>query len=137
MREREGIARPLLEAALHDRDWAARVKAATLLRDQGVTDSAMAMRPAPARPMGDAEWRALLAPQFSPHAFIETDKGTIEIELAILDAPLTVANFVELARKGFFNGLAVHRVVPDFVVQDGDPRGDGEGAAAPAEDGRG
>jgi cyclophilin family peptidyl-prolyl cis-trans isomerase len=120
-------ARPLLEAALHDRDWAARVKAATLLRDQGVADSAMAMRPAPARPMDDAGWRALLAPQFSPHAFIETDKGTIEIELAILDAPLTVANFVELARKGFFNGLAVHRVVPDFVVQDGDPRGDGEG----------
>ena len=36
-------------------------------------------------------------------------------------------NFTALARKGYFNGLAVHRVVPDFVVQDGDPRGDGEG----------
>ena len=45
----------------------------------------------------------------------------------MLDAPLTVENFVALARKGFFNGLSVHRVVPDFVVQDGDPRGDGEG----------
>jgi len=121
------IARPLLEAALHDRDWAVRVKAAALLRDQGVTDSAVAMRPAPVRPMGDAEWQALLAPQFSPHAFIDTDKGTIEVELAILDAPLTVSNFVELARKGFFNGIAIHRVVPDFVIQDGDPRGDGEG----------
>ena len=66
-------------------------------------------------------------PKYSPHAFIETDKGTIEIELAVLDAPLTVDNFVTLARKGYFNGLVIHRVVPDFVVQDGDPRGDGEG----------
>ena len=120
-------ARPMLQAALKDRDWAVRVKAATLLRDQGVTDTAMAMRPAPERPMDDAERRTLLAPPFSPHAFIETDKGTVEIELAILDAPLTVSNFVALARKGFFNGIAIHRVVPDFVVQDGDPRGDGEG----------
>ncbi len=45
----------------------------------------------------------------------------------MLDAPLTVDNFVTLARKGFFNGVAIHRVVPDFVVQGGDPRGDGEG----------
>ncbi len=120
-------ARPLLQAALKDRDWAVRVKAATLLRDQGVTDTAMTMRPAPERAMDDAERRTLLAPPFSPHAFIETDKGTVEIELAILDAPLTVSNFVALARKGFFNGIAIHRVVPDFVVQDGDPRGDGEG----------
>ena len=44
-----------------------------------------------------------------------------------MDAPLTVQNFMTLARKGFFNGVAIHRVVPDFVVQDGDPRGDGEG----------
>ncbi len=44
----------------------------------------------------------------------------------MLDAPLTVSNFITLARKGFFN-VAIHRLVPDFVVQDGDPRGDGEG----------
>ena len=58
---------------------------------------------------------------------IETDKGTVEIELAVLDAPLTVDNFIALARKGFFNGMPLHRVVPDFVVQGGDRRGDGEG----------
>jgi cyclophilin family peptidyl-prolyl cis-trans isomerase len=75
----------------------------------------------------DPRLPGLIAPQYSPHAFIETDKGTIEIELTILDAPLTVDNFITLARKGYFNGLAIHRVVPDFVVQDGDPRGDGEG----------
>ncbi len=63
----------------------------------------------------------------SPQAYIETDRGLIQIELAVLDAPFTVGNFVTLARQGFFNGLTFHRVVPDFVIQAGDPRGDGEG----------
>ena len=45
----------------------------------------------------------------------------------MLDAPQTVQNFMALARKGYFNGLQIHRVVPNFVVQDGDPRGDGDG----------
>jgi cyclophilin family peptidyl-prolyl cis-trans isomerase len=120
-------ARPLLQTALQDRDWAVRVKAAMLLRDQGVADTATAIRPAPVRPLDDATRESLLSPPFSPHAFIQTDRGTIEIELAITDAPLTVANFIDLAHKGFFNGIAIHRVVPDFVVQDGDPRGDGDG----------
>jgi cyclophilin family peptidyl-prolyl cis-trans isomerase len=123
-------ARPLLQEALKDRDWAVRVRAATLLRAQGVEAATLdqTMRPAPVgRAMTDAERQALLNPAFSPHAYIETDRGVIEIELAILDAPLTVANFIALARKNFFNGVAIHRVVSDFVVQDGDPRGDGEG----------
>jgi cyclophilin family peptidyl-prolyl cis-trans isomerase len=63
----------------------------------------------------------------STQLYIDTDKGTIQIELAVLDAPLTVENIVQLARTGFFNGLSMHRVVPNFVVQTGDPRGDGEG----------
>ena len=77
--------------------------------------------------MSDQELQQAVAPPFSPHAYIDTERGTIEIELAVLDAPLTVSNFMALARKGFYNGVAIHRVVPDFVVQDGDPRGDGEG----------
>jgi cyclophilin family peptidyl-prolyl cis-trans isomerase/HEAT repeat protein len=123
-------ARPLLQQALQDKDWALRVKAAMLLRDQGVTDTDAAIRPAPVRPMDDATRQSLLAPQFSPHAFVTTDRGTIEIELAITDAPITVTNFIQLALKGFFNGIPIHRVVPDFVIQDGDPRGDGEGGPA-------
>ena len=63
----------------------------------------------------------------STQFYIDTDRGTIQFELAVLDAPLTVDNFVALARRGFFDGLSFHRVVPDFVVQAGDPRGDGEG----------
>src|SRR5262245_35389709 len=122
-----GAGRAALKTALQDKDWAVRVKAAMLSRDQGITDTAAAIRPAPARPMDDATRQVLVAPQFSPHAFIQLDRGTIELELAITDAPLTVANFIDLARKGFFNGSAIHRVVPYFVIQDGDPRGDGEG----------
>jgi cyclophilin family peptidyl-prolyl cis-trans isomerase/HEAT repeat protein len=119
-------ARPVLDQALADREWAVRVRAEALLREQGIAD-ARAERPAPARMLEPAEWQQLVNPSFSPHAFIETDRGTIEIELAILDAPITVANFMGLARKGFYDGVAIHRLVPDFVVQHGDPRGDGEG----------
>jgi HEAT repeat protein/cyclophilin family peptidyl-prolyl cis-trans isomerase len=121
-------ARPVLMDALKDRDWAVRVRALALLREQNVTGQDEAARPATAgRPVTDPQWQALVAPPFSPHAFIETNKGTIELELAVIDAPLTVGNFIALARKGFFRNVAIHRVVPDFVIQDGDPRGDGEG----------
>jgi cyclophilin family peptidyl-prolyl cis-trans isomerase len=120
----------IVQEALKDRVRAVRVRAGELLQEQNVPAAATAeaSRQAPTgRPMDDAERQALLSPAFSPHAYIETDRGTIEIELAILDAPLTVANFIALARKDFYDGVAIHRVVADFVVQDGDPRGDGEG----------
>lgn len=60
-------------------------------------------------------------------ALIKTNRGTIEIALYTDDAPLTVLNFVRLAEKGFFDRLTFHRVVPNFVIQGGDPRGDGWG----------
>lgn len=60
-------------------------------------------------------------------AVLTTEKGVFTIDFAPEDAPLTVDNFIKLARAGYFNGLAVHRVVPNFVMQDGDPRGDGNG----------
>ncbi len=60
-------------------------------------------------------------------AIIQTAKGDIKLELYPAVAPKTVANFVELAEKGFYNGLTFHRVVPGFVVQGGDPKGDGTG----------
>ncbi len=63
----------------------------------------------------------------SAKAIVTTEKGTFTIEFFPEDAPLTVDNFIKLARRNYFNGLAIHRVVPNFVVQDGDPRGDGNG----------
>jgi cyclophilin family peptidyl-prolyl cis-trans isomerase len=56
-----------------------------------------------------------------------TDKGNFSINLLPEDAPLTVENFIRLAKSGYFNGLTVHRVVANFVMQDGDPDGDGNG----------
>ena len=53
--------------------------------------------------------------------------GEIRLEFFSEDAPKTVENFVTLARKGFYNGLTFHRVVPGFVVQGGDPKGNGTG----------
>ena len=61
------------------------------------------------------------------HAIIETNLGTLEIELFEDKAPKTTANFISLAEKGFYNGLKFHRVIPDFMIQGGDPNGDGTG----------
>lgn len=125
------VARPLLEQALADPDWAVRVRAAELLTAADPTraeELAVAIRPAPGRLAEDAYAApTLVNPPVSPQVYIETDRGRIQFELAVLDAPITVENFSELARAGFYNGLAVHRVVPDFVIQTGDPRGDSEG----------
>ena len=64
---------------------------------------------------------SLVAPQVSPHVFLDTDKGTVEIELAVLEAPLTAANFLALARSGYFSGMAIHRVVAEFRRAGGGP----------------
>jgi peptidyl-prolyl cis-trans isomerase B (cyclophilin B) len=61
------------------------------------------------------------------YAIIDTDRGTVVIELYPAVAPKTVDNFETLTKKGFYNGLTFHRVVPDFVVQGGDPDGNGTG----------
>jgi cyclophilin family peptidyl-prolyl cis-trans isomerase len=117
-----------LKAALADADWAVRLRAASLLRSlDPAAETTMAIRPVPGEPIAPYDSPNLVTPAYSPHAFIETARGTIEIELTVLDAPQTAQNFIALARKGYFNGLQIHRVVPNFVVQDGDPRGDGSG----------
>jgi cyclophilin family peptidyl-prolyl cis-trans isomerase/HEAT repeat protein len=60
-------------------------------------------------------------------AVLTTEKGKFTIELLPENAPLTVDNFIKLAKSRYFNNVAFHRIVPNFVVQDGDPRGDGNG----------
>jgi cyclophilin family peptidyl-prolyl cis-trans isomerase len=60
-------------------------------------------------------------------AALHTSEGTVEIELFAEDAPRTVGNFTKLAQDGFYDGLAFHRVIPDFMIQGGCPRGDGAG----------
>ena len=106
-----------------------RLRAAKWLVAQDPAHDALAkIRPAPVTvPPDTYEAPRLITPAFSPHAYVDTSKGVVQVELAALDAPLTVENFVALARRGYFDGLRIHRVVPAFVVQDGDPRGDGSG----------
>ena len=60
-------------------------------------------------------------------AIMETEKGTIHLALFDQDAPKTVKNFVDLAQKGFYDGLPFHRVIPNFMVQGGCPQGTGTG----------
>jgi peptidyl-prolyl cis-trans isomerase B (cyclophilin B) len=60
-------------------------------------------------------------------ANFDTDRGTIRVELAADKAPLTVANFVNLAQRGFYDGLKFHRVINDFMIQGGCPQGTGTG----------
>jgi cyclophilin family peptidyl-prolyl cis-trans isomerase len=60
-------------------------------------------------------------------AILHTSEGTIELELYPNEAPKTVENFVKLAREGFYEGVIFHRVIPDFMIQGGDPTGTGMG----------
>ena len=62
-----------------------------------------------------------------PKAIIKTNLGTIEVQLFEKLATKTVKNFVELAKKGYYDGVTFHRVIPDFMIQGGDPTGTGRG----------
>jgi cyclophilin family peptidyl-prolyl cis-trans isomerase/HEAT repeat protein len=120
-------AKVVIRRGLSDPEWPVRLSAAELLRGLGETTAAP-VRPAPLRqPATFFESDVLLHPRYSPHAILDTRYGAIELELDVVDAPVTTQAFVELARAGFFNGIKAHRVIPNFVVQGGDPRGDGEG----------
>ena len=81
--------------------------------------------------MPQQQWNTPPAMQIDPEtnyrATIETDKGTIELELYSEHAPKTVNNFVFLAREGFYDDVTFHRVIPDFMIQGGDPTGTGRG----------
>ncbi len=97
--------------------------------------------PAPPSPGPEAasrlplDYRLAMAPYdpvpgvalYTPRAFLSTRHGRIEIHLNIVESPLAVMSFLDLARRGFYDGLTFHRVEPGFVVQGGCPRGDGNG----------
>ena len=75
------------------------------------------------------DWKLVTTIPAKQKAVIRTLKGNIVLELFVEDAPGTVANFVELVNKAFYDGLYFHRVVPNFVAQGGDKRGDGWGSS--------
>ncbi|MEP7214166.1 MAG: peptidylprolyl isomerase [Acidobacteriota bacterium] len=140
-----------LLVALHAMDYLVRKKAFDLLADKDLQkdfpeiaaeleaarashkDQVLPYAPGSGTKLGqvlntDADYRRAAARKNGTvKAVLATDKGTFTIDLLPEDAPLTVDNFVKLARSNYFNGREVHRVVPNFVMQDGDPRGDGNG----------
>ncbi|OOP57821.1 MAG: peptidylprolyl isomerase [Candidatus Brocadia carolinensis] len=81
--------------------------------------------------MAGKQWSSPPAMQIDPkktyHATMETNRGTISIELFPKNAPKTVNNFVFLAKEGFYDGVSFHRVISDFMIQGGDPTGTGRG----------
>ncbi len=116
-----------LRGTLEDPVRNARIAAARLLREAG--SAGVPEDPGPSRTDAtDVTYVQLaLSRQDRTIAVLDTTRGPIEIELFREDAPMTVANFVSLARRGFFDGLSFMRVVPFFVIQSGDPRNDQEG----------
>lgn len=115
----------LLEAALEDREYLVRREASSALtrlgRPAGEIGAVTSARTGPV-------YAQILEQTDRPRTVqVVTDRGRFEIRLACPEAPLTCLSFVQLAGQGYFDGLRFHRVVPDFVVQTGDPRGDGWG----------
>ncbi|HEY6332288.1 MAG TPA: HEAT repeat domain-containing protein [Blastocatellia bacterium] len=121
----------VLAGPLHDEDYVVRRRAAELLRQSKEEISPAKLQVGKASTGHDrAYWKRIALLMLSPKnpvAIIHTLKGDIKIELYAADAPMTVDNFIQLSQKGFYNGLSFMRVVPDFVIQGGDPRDDTNG----------
>ena len=114
---KDKAARPLLRPRLRDSNIAVAEAAAKALTALGEPSQA-APTPRTVLPVTHPD---------ATSATVRTTKGAFIIELFAVDAPLTVQNFVTLAERGYYDGLLFHRLVGDFVVQGGDPRGDGWG----------
>lgn len=113
--------------ALDSADHLIRRKVVTALKSTGAGDFTSRIGTVQTRNTAADYRRALARFGKTVTAVVATSRGAFTIELMPEDAPLTVDNFVQLARRGYFNGIAFHRVVPNFVIQGGDPRGDGNG----------
>jgi cyclophilin family peptidyl-prolyl cis-trans isomerase/HEAT repeat protein len=116
-----------IKSALDSPDHLVRRRAVAILKANGVGDFSSRIGTVQTKNTAADYQRALGRFGTRPRAVVTTTKGSFTIELLPEAAPLTVDNFVQLARRSFFNGITIHRVVPNFVIQDGDPRGDGNG----------
>jgi cyclophilin family peptidyl-prolyl cis-trans isomerase/HEAT repeat protein len=125
----EAGAGAVVEAAYrHPNPLVARLARRSLLQNFRAAD-ATSLPPAEYKPTRSrAEYLSLLAEaKKSWVATVETARGSFQIRLAGAEAPITAMNFVALVQRGYFNGTPIHRVVPNFVTQDGDPTGTGNG----------
>jgi cyclophilin family peptidyl-prolyl cis-trans isomerase len=121
--------RVLVAARANDADAVTREKARRLLVEKYGAPPA-SFRPIPVKTrlsQSDYDRLARAANETLFEAAVRTARGTAVLELDAEEAPMTVESFRALAAKRYFDGIVIHRVVPDFVVQTGDPRGDGSG----------
>ena len=126
-KQKSAFANEAIKGALNTTDHLVRRRAAALLQANGAGDFAARVGTVRTTHTADDYARALARSGKTVRAVVTTDKGAFTIELLAEEAPLNVDNFVQLARRGFFNNVSFHRVVPNFVIQGGDPRGDGNG----------
>ncbi|HEV8187395.1 MAG TPA: HEAT repeat domain-containing protein, partial [Pyrinomonadaceae bacterium] len=126
-KQRTGAANDVLKEALKSNDLLIRRRAASLLKANGAGEFSAQIGTVQTRNT-DADYkRALARIGKSVQAVVTTSKGSFTIDLLPVAAPLTVDNFVQLAQRDYYRNVTIHRVVPNFVIQDGDPRGDGNG----------
>jgi cyclophilin family peptidyl-prolyl cis-trans isomerase/HEAT repeat protein len=126
-KQKTTAANDLIKEALKSGDPLIRRRAVALLKTNGVGDFSSQIGTVQTRNT-DADYKRALARIGKPaRAVVTTSKGSFTIDLLPEAAPLTVDNFVQLAQRDYFRNITIHRVVPNFVIQDGDPRGDGNG----------
>ncbi len=126
-KQKSGVTNDAIKTALDSSDHLLRRRAVSLLKENGAGDYSAKIGAVQTRNRATDYERALSLIGKNVLATVSTTRGTFTINLFPNNAPLTVDNFVQLAKRGYFGGVTVHRVVPNFVMQDGDPRGDGNG----------
>jgi len=126
-KQKSAMANEAIKAALDSTDHLIRRKAVALLKANGAGDFSTRIGTVQTRNTTADYERAISRIGKTVSAVVTTSRGKFTIQLLPEEAPLTVDNFVQLAKRGYFARITVHRVVPNFVVQDGDPRGDGNG----------
>lgn len=126
-KQKSAAANEAIKTALDSRDYLVRRRAVAALKASGAGDFTSRIGMVKTSNTAADYRRALARAGRKVRAIVTTTKGSFTIELLPEAAPLTVDNFVQLAQRSFFNGITIHRVVPNFVIQDGDPRGDGNG----------
>jgi cyclophilin family peptidyl-prolyl cis-trans isomerase len=126
-KQKSAAANNEIKEALKSGDHLVRRRAVAILKANGAGDFSSQIGTVHTRNTVADYTRALGRIGKNVRAVVTTSKGSFTIELLPEAAPLTVDNFVQLAQRDYFRNVTIHRVVPNFVIQDGDPRGDGNG----------
>ena len=126
-KQKNAKANNAIKSALASEDHLIRRRAVSVLKTNGGGDFSSQIATVKTGNIAADYHRAIARMGTTVNAVVTTTKGAFTIQLLPDEAPLTVDNFIRLAERNYFRGIAVHRVVPNFVIQDGDPRGDGNG----------